>query len=94
MWASRLHRQSFLFSPTTEVRADSSLHTTSASFPTGNPTSMAFLSESVSLVGFASPAFARVCPYQQAIRLFLIHVNCQFRAMYFSHLMAVFARLP
>ena len=85
VWACRPHMRSFFISPTTEVRAVSSLHTTSASTPTGNPTSMVFLSENVSLVGFASPAFARVCPYQRAIRLFLSHLNCQFHATYNVH---------
>jgi len=80
VWARGPHMRSFFISPTTEVRAVSSLHTTSASTPTGNPTSMVSLSENVSLVGFASPAFARVCPYQRTIRLFLGNFNCEYCA--------------
>jgi len=91
VWACRPHMRPFFVSPTTEVRTNCTLHATSASTPTGNPTSIVFLSENVSLVGFASPAFARVCPYQRTIRLFLDHVNCQFHAMSIDHLSASYS---
>jgi hypothetical protein len=80
VWTCRPHRRSFVVSPTTEVRTNFSLYVTFASTPTGNPTGMTSLVEGVSLVGFASPAFARVCPYQRAIRVFLFHVKRQFYA--------------
>lgn len=92
VWAFRPHMRPFFVSPTTEVRAYSYLYATSASTPTGNPTSMVFLSENVSLVGFASPAFARVCPYQRTIRLFLVHVNRQFYATQITHLSTPFVQ--
>ena len=88
VWACRPRVRPFFVSPTTEVRTNSTLHATSASTPTGNPTSMVFLSENVSLVGFASPAFARVCPYQRTIRMFLGHFNCEYCAKLITHRLA------